>query len=83
MTIRHLTLIVLCIFALIEVTQITPAYSNQNKEHTTKGITDPEATEETRALFYNLRQLAKSKLLFGHQATTAYGVGWFAEEYRS
>ncbi|MCP4610124.1 MAG: beta-mannosidase [Planctomycetes bacterium] len=83
MTIRHLTLTVLCTFALIEVTQITPAYSNQNNEHTTKSITDQEATEETRALFYNLRRLAKSKLLFGHQASTAYGVGWSAENGRS
>jgi mannan endo-1,4-beta-mannosidase len=83
MTIRHLTLTVLCTFALIEVTQITPAFSNQNNEHTTKGITDPKATEETQALFYNLRQLAKSKLLFGHQASTAYGVGWSAEDGRS
>jgi mannan endo-1,4-beta-mannosidase len=78
----------------MEVTQILPAYSNQNDKHIAgviqrtqnyrgKGITDPEATEETRSLFYNLRQLAKSKLLFGHQDSTAYGVGWSAEEDRS
>jgi hypothetical protein len=78
----------------MEVTQILLAYGNQNNkqtaganQHTQKyrdmGITDPEATKETRALFYNLRQLAKSKLLFGHQDSTAYGVGWSAEDGRS
>jgi len=94
MTIRHLTLTVLYAFAIMEVTQTLPAYSYQNNKQTDganqrtqkypdRGITDPEATEETRALFYNLRQLAKSRLLFGHQDSTAYGVGWSAEDDRS
>ena len=94
MTIQHLTLTVLLTFALTEVTQILPAYSKQNNKQTAganqrtqkyhgRGITDPQATEETRALFYNLRKLAKSRLLFGHQASTAYGVGWSAEDGRS
>ncbi|MCP4255907.1 MAG: hypothetical protein GY774_00095 [Planctomycetes bacterium] len=94
MAARYLTLTVLFTFALMKATQILPASSIQKNKHTAganqrtqkyfgRGITDPEATEETRALFYNLRQLAKSKLLFGHQDSTAYGVGWSAEEDRS
>ena len=47
------------------------------------GLTDPQATPQTRALFHHLRELARSKLLFGHQDTTAYGVGWWAEEGKS
>ena len=47
------------------------------------GLTDPKATAETRSLFLALRELAGSKLLFGHQDTTAYGVGWSAEDGRS
>lgn len=57
---------VLCSFALL-----APARAKT----VTVGTIDPEATRETKALFYNLRELAKSKLLFGHQDTTAYGVG--------
>lgn len=41
---------------------------------------DENATPETRALFHRLRQIARTKMLFGHQDSTAYGVGWSAEE---
>jgi hypothetical protein len=37
---------------------------------------DPNATVETRELFSILRRFAKDKMLFGHQDSTAYGVGW-------
>ena len=37
---------------------------------------DPEATQETKALFANLRTLAPDRLLFGHQDALAYGVAW-------
>ncbi len=44
------------------------------------GPIDTEATTETRALFANLRDLAsESRILFGHQDPTAYGVGWWPE----
>ena len=41
---------------------------------------DENATPETRALFHRLRQIAQTKMLFGHQDSTAYGVGWSADE---
>lgn len=72
--IRYSTMTVLCSFALL-----APARAKT----VTVGTIDPKATRETKALFYNLRELAKSKLLFGHQDTTAYGVGWSVEEGRS
>jgi len=94
MTIQYLTVTVLCTFTLMEVAQILPADSDKNNKHTAeayqhaqkncdRGIIDPESTEETKALFYNLRELAKSRLLFGHQDSTAYGIGWSAEDGRS
>ena len=39
-------------------------------------LVDSMATEETVALLTNLRSFAVDKVLFGHQETTAYGVGW-------
>jgi len=68
---RYFTVALLCSSALLAQSQVKTV---------TAGAIDPEATRETGALFYNLRELAKSKLLFGHQDTTAYGVGWSAEE---
>jgi mannan endo-1,4-beta-mannosidase len=37
---------------------------------------DPQATAETQALFYNLKQTAGKGILFGQQDATMYGVGW-------
>jgi len=39
-------------------------------------LVDSLATERTVALFENLRSYTVDKVLFGHQETTAYGVGW-------
>lgn len=39
-------------------------------------LVDSLATTETLNLFSNLRSLSKDKVLFGHQESTAYGVGW-------
>ena len=47
------------------------------------GPIDPRATPETRALVYNLRQLARGPVLFGHQDDLAYGYDWVAEPGRS
>ncbi len=46
-------------------------------------LIDPNATEETKALFYNLHKLSQSHILFGHQHATQYGHGWFGDENRS
>ena len=37
---------------------------------------NPNATRATHALFQNLRELAKTHTLFGHQDSLAYGVAW-------
>jgi mannan endo-1,4-beta-mannosidase len=47
------------------------------------GPADPQATPETRALFVNLRTLARSHVLFGHQDDLAYGHDWIGEAGRS
>ena len=39
-------------------------------------MVDPDATKETRALFENLLRFSDQKLMFGHQHTTCYGIGW-------
>jgi mannan endo-1,4-beta-mannosidase len=44
---------------------------------------DPEATQETKALYANLKRLAPDAVLFGHQDALAYGVKWKVEEGRS
>jgi mannan endo-1,4-beta-mannosidase len=46
-------------------------------------LVDPDATKETQAVFFNLRRLAKNKLLIGHQNSTDYGIGWKNEDNRS
>jgi mannan endo-1,4-beta-mannosidase len=46
-------------------------------------LVDSLATAETVALFTNLRTLAQTGVLFGHQDDLAYGVGWWGEYGRS
>ena len=44
---------------------------------------DKSATPETKALFNNLRTIAKGHTLFGHQHATEYGHGWQGDNDRS
>ena len=44
---------------------------------------DKSATPETKALFNNLKTVAKGHTLFGHQHATEYGHGWQGENNRS
>ncbi|MEM6380058.1 MAG: glycosyl hydrolase, partial [Bacteroidota bacterium] len=37
---------------------------------------DAKATKQTKALYANLKRLAKTNILFGHQDALAYGVEW-------
>jgi len=46
-------------------------------------VADPQATKETKYLFSNLMSLSNNHLLFGHQETTAYGIGWWDEDEKS
>ena len=46
-------------------------------------LVDKNATPETKALFYNLKELSKNHTLFGHQHATQYGHGWSGDADRS
>ena len=46
-------------------------------------ITDPKATYQTKALFYNLQHPTANGILFGQQDATQYGIGWKDEPNRS
>jgi len=49
---------------------------NKPKETVDIVLVDPQATNETYALFENLNELRTSKVLLGHQDDLAYGVNW-------
>ncbi len=38
---------------------------------------------ETQNLYNNLKEIAKTNILFGHQDAVAYGIGWTGEEFNS
>ncbi|MDR0412383.1 MAG: glycoside hydrolase family 26 protein [Dysgonamonadaceae bacterium] len=46
-------------------------------------MVDKNATIETVALYDNLDKLSNSHILFGHQAATEYGRGWYGDKDRS
>lgn len=46
-------------------------------------LVDKNATDETAALFYNMKTLAKTKIMFGHQEDTHQGTGWNGTPGRS
>jgi mannan endo-1,4-beta-mannosidase len=46
-------------------------------------MVDQMATPETKALFKNLRNQEKGKIMFGHQDDLAYGIRWVNEPFRS
>ena len=43
----------------------------------------PELTPETRALYNNLKKVAKTHVLFGHQDAVAYGISWKGGDFNS
>jgi mannan endo-1,4-beta-mannosidase len=64
---------------LFLTTVLSSLYCSDKNEHLVKTndiLVDSIATKETVALFTNLKTFAADKFLFGHQETTAYGVGW-------
>nr|WP_317048142.1 glycosyl hydrolase [Pontibacter diazotrophicus] len=44
---------------------------------------DPEATQETKNLYANMKRLSQEGTMFGHQDDLAYGIGWEYEDGRS
>ena len=49
---------------------------NNDSRVTNDYLVDHGASEETVALFDNIKSLSQNNLLFGHQETSAYRVGW-------
>ncbi len=63
---------------------LTSSCSMKNPGESTGFITaDKNATPETKALFGNLMKYQDQSLMFGHQDDLAYGVGWWADDFRS
>ncbi|MBK7871366.1 MAG: beta-mannosidase [Saprospiraceae bacterium] len=56
--------------------------SNFNYFIIAQGISDPNATRHTKALFENLKAISGKSVLFGHQDALAYGVNWNREQDR-
>tara|TARA_R110002124_G_scaffold287296_1_gene472362 strand:+ start:11846 stop:13039 length:1194 start_codon:yes stop_codon:yes gene_type:complete len=56
---------------------------NKSKTNVENLTIDEQATQETKVLYYNLKKLAKTKILYGHQDDLAYGYSWWAEPGRS
>lgn len=46
-------------------------------------LVDEQATDETTALFHNLRIMAEKQVLFGHHDATFYGHAWVGDADRS
>lgn len=44
-------------------------------------LADKTATDETVALFYNLKKISKTNILFGHQDDTKRGYNWANEQH--
>lgn len=47
------------------------------------GPCDPQATPKTKALYRNLKALSGKAVMFGHQDTLAYGIGWKGQGFDS
>ena len=54
-----------------------------NAQRAGLSLIDKKATKETQALFFNLKRLSKTNILFGHQHATEYGHGWYGDPDRS
>ncbi len=68
---NFLIVFILVFFSKYSFTQKTPV------------LVDAKATKETKALYKNLKELAKKHILFGHQHATEYGHGWYGDANRS
>jgi mannan endo-1,4-beta-mannosidase len=76
---NHLIPKTFLIFTLI----ITGCTSSAKQTNEVDLPIDENATTETVALYNNLKELAKTNILYGHQDDLAYGYSWWAESGRS
>lgn len=70
-------------FFLLTTTLFIGCNATANEKREVDLPIDKNATSETVALYNNLKELAKTKVLYGHQDDLAYGYSWWAEEGRS
>jgi mannan endo-1,4-beta-mannosidase len=83
---KKLVIIMLGLTLVAACTKKSPAESEDRpappaaKNHL---LVDSLATTETVALFTNLKTVAQTGVLFGHQDDLAYGVGWWGAAGRS
>ncbi|QNF33017.1 beta-mannosidase [Adhaeribacter swui] len=75
MKVKLSTKFLLALFLILAALHTTKAQRN-------KPI-DRKATRQTKALYHNLRRVAKKHTLFGHQHATEYGHGWNGDPDRS
>lgn len=68
---------------LLSVIILTGCTSSANQTNAVDLPIDENATAETVALYNNLKELAKTNILYGHQDDLAYGYSWWAEPGRS
>ncbi len=75
MLIHHKTSFLICFsIILVMVTGCSPDSQPSYR------LVDASANEETRTLYSNLMNMRHDHLLFGHQATLAYGYDWHHSE---
>ena len=72
---KPLFLLLFMFFATLSI-----SYGQKSVENNT---IDAKATTETKALFFNLKNLAGKGVLFGQQDALMYGVGWKGEYDKS
>src|SRR5690554_3818819 len=70
-------------FSLITVLMFSACSSSASEAENSDYPIDKKATTETIALYQNLKKLAKTNVLYGHQDDLAYGYSWWAESGRS
>lgn len=78
---KNLLTLLLLFVLLGACTKVNNSKELQDKLNIT--LADSNATFNTSALFYNLKNISDSKIIFGHQHATAYGIGWSGDENRS
>ncbi len=73
---KHITYLLLLIL-LVHCSEKPSEPEKETPDRKTNDfLVDTLASAETIALYNNLKTFTQDKILFGHQATTSYGVGW-------
>jgi len=57
--------------------------NSQEVQNSKSELNNNPLTAETQNLYNNLKELAKTNILFGHQDAVAYGIGWKGGNFNS